>query len=112
MKQVILVRKDLGMPVGKLASQCCHASVECVLKSEKAMIEAWKKEGMPKIVLGVKDVQHLMLKMRQARTEKLTHALIKDAGKTFFTEPTVTCLGIGPDADEKIDKVSGNLKTI
>src|SRR3989344_4957436 len=112
MKQVILVREDLGMPAGKLAAQVAHASVECVLKTSKDVLELWKKEGMPKIVLAVKDEQHLKLKMQMAKSEKLVHALIKDAGKTFFTEPTVTCLGIGPDADGKIDKVSGNLKTL
>jgi len=112
MKQVILVREDLGMPAGKLAAQVAHASVECVLKSDQGKIQAWKKEGMTKIVLGVKDKQHLLLKMRQAKAEKLVYALIEDAGRTFFTEPTVTCLGIGPDADGKIDKVSGNLKTL
>ena len=112
MKQVILVREDLGMPTGKLAAQTAHASVECVLKTPKNLLELWKKEGMPKIVLAVKDEKHLKLKMHMAKTEKLVYALIKDAGKTFFSEPTVTCLGIGPDADGKIDKVSGNLKIL
>ena len=112
MKQVILVREDLGMPPGKLAAQVAHASVECVLKSDSGTIQTWKKEGMTKIILGVRDKQHLLLKMRQVKTEKLVHALIEDAGRTFFTEPTVTCLGIGPDKDERIDKVTGNLKTL
>jgi len=112
MKQVILVREDLGMPLGKACAQVAHASVECVLKTSPALLELWKKEGMPKIVLAVKDEQHLKLKMQMAKTEKLVYALIKDAGRTFFKEPTVTCLGIGPDLDEKIDKVTGNLKTL
>ncbi len=111
-KQVILVREDLNLPIGKACAQVAHASVECALKTRPDLLEAWKREGMPKIILGVKDKQHLLLKMRQAKAEKLIYALIEDAGRTFFTEPTVTCLGIGPDADEKIDKVSGNLKTL
>ena len=32
-KQVILVRKDLDLPKGKLAAQAAHASVEATLKS-------------------------------------------------------------------------------
>ncbi len=112
MKQVILVREDLGMPSGKLAAQCCHASVECVLKSKDENIKEWKKEGMTKIILGVKDLKHLTLKMNMAKSEGLVNAMIKDAGRTFFTEPTITCLGIGPAADEKIDKVTGNLKIL
>jgi PTH2 family peptidyl-tRNA hydrolase len=112
MKQVIVVREDLGMPEGKLAAQVAHASVECVLKSDQKLVQAWKKEGMTKIVLGVKDKQHLMLKMNLAKTKKVVCALIEDAGRTFFKEPTVTCLGIGPDTDEKIDEVTSNLKVL
>ena len=43
MKQVILVRKDLKLSRGKLASQCSHASVEAVLKSDKEKINEWRK---------------------------------------------------------------------
>ena len=111
-KQVILIRQDLNLPIGKACAQAAHASVECVLKSDQKTVQAWKKEGMTKIVLGVKDKQHLILKMNLAKTKKLVCALIEDAGRTFFTEPTVTCLGIGPDDDEKIDEVTGNLKVL
>ena len=112
MKQVILVREDLMMPPGKMAAQCCHASVESVMKSKREKVEKWKDEGMAKVVLFVKDKNHLMIKMRGAKSEKLAFSLIKDAGKTFFKEPTVTCLGIGPDEDGKVDRVSGNLETV
>jgi PTH2 family peptidyl-tRNA hydrolase len=42
----------------------------------------------------------------------LTTALITDAGKTFFKEPTKTCLAIGPDKEEKIDRITGKLKLV
>ena len=38
MKQVILVRKDLKLPKGKMAAQVAHASVESTLKSVKEKI--------------------------------------------------------------------------
>jgi PTH2 family peptidyl-tRNA hydrolase len=39
--------------------------------------------------------------------------LIIDSGKTEFGGvPTKTCLAIGPDYSEKIDKVTGNLKLL
>ena len=112
MKQAILVREDLMMPPGKLAAQCAHASVEAALKSSATILEQWKQEGMTKIVLAVKDQQHLMLKLKTAKANKLVTSLIQDAGKTFFREPTITCLGIGPDKDENIDKVTHNLHTL
>ncbi|MBI2656920.1 peptidyl-tRNA hydrolase, partial [Candidatus Woesearchaeota archaeon] len=52
-KQVILVREDLKLPKGKLAAQSSHASVDATLKSDKNIVDLWKKEGGKKIVLKV-----------------------------------------------------------
>ena len=112
MKQVILVRQDLHMPPGKLAAQCCHASVETVLKSDRDLVDEWKREGMAKIVLRVDDKEQLLLTMKAAKQAGLVCALIRDAGKTFFKEPTITCLGIGPDDNEKIDRITGDLRIL
>ena len=59
LKQVIVVRTDLKMSKGKIASQVSHASVEAVLKSNKNIVEIWRKEGMKKIILKVKDLDEL-----------------------------------------------------
>lgn len=112
MKQAILVRQDLKLPKGKLAVQCCHASVECVLKSKKLNVLFWKKEGMPKIVLKVKDEGELLKYTQIARDLGLTTALITDAGKTTVIPGTKTCLGIGPDKDKEIDRVIKDLKLL
>lgn len=112
MKQVILVRKDLKMPSGKLAAQVSHASVSAVLKSSKDNIEAWEKNGMKKVVLKVNDEKELLQYERLAKKHKLTAALIKDLGKTFFDKPTITCLCIGPEKEDLIDKVTGKLKML
>ena len=61
-KQVILVREDLKLPKGKLAAQVSHASVDATLKSDKKIVELWKKEGGKKIVLKVKDEKELFKK--------------------------------------------------
>ncbi|MFH1209346.1 MAG: peptidyl-tRNA hydrolase Pth2 [archaeon] len=112
MKQVIIVRQDLRMEKGKLSAQCSHASVECALKSDKDKLEEWVNEGSKKIILKVKDLKELIYYRDLAKKNKLNYSLIKDAGKTFFKTPTITCLGIGPDRDELIDKVSGTLKML
>ncbi len=39
-------------------------------------------------------------------------ALIEDAGLTVFKKPTITCLAIGPDKEEKIDEITGKLKIL
>ena len=112
MKQVILLRKDLKMPLGKSCSQAAHASVEAVLKSPGIKVKMWKKEGMKKAVLSVSSEQELLSHIKNAKSDKLTTSVIKDAGKTFFKEPTITCGAIGPDTDVKIDKITSKLKLI
>jgi|SRR3989344_3590348 len=112
MKQVILVRQDLKMDKGKLATQCAHASVDAVLASSREKVDAWRDEGMKKVVVKVKDEADLRHYLQLAKKEKLVAKLITDAGHTFFKEPTTTCLGIGPDKDEKVDKVTKGLKLV
>ncbi len=109
-KQIILVREDLKLPIGKLAAQVAHAAVECVLRSGKSMIKSWREEGMAKIVLKVKDLKELQKYNQLAKDAGFVTALITDAGRTVVIPGTVTCLGIGPDDDEKLDKLFGELK--
>ncbi|HII15442.1 MAG TPA: peptidyl-tRNA hydrolase [Nanoarchaeota archaeon] len=112
MKQAILIREDLKMGKGKMAVQAAHASVEAVLKSDKKRVSKWRAEGMTKIALSVSGVRELFKFKQMAEDAGLTAALITDAGRTFFKEPTITCLGIGPDEDEKIDELTGKLKLV
>lgn len=112
MKQVILCRVDLKMPKGKLSAMVAHASVEATLNSSEEKVQEWKRGGMKKIVLKVKDEKELIEYQKKAKSAKLITSLITDAGKTFFKEPTRTCLAIGPDKEEKIDKVTGKLKML
>ncbi|MBI2546347.1 peptidyl-tRNA hydrolase [Candidatus Woesearchaeota archaeon] len=111
-KQVILVREDLKLPKGKLSAQVAHASVDAMLKTPKKIIDAWRAEGMGKIVLKVKDEAELRRYRQLAEQKGLVTALITDAGKTVLAPGTVTCLGIGPDDESIIDKVTGNLKMV
>lgn len=112
MKQIILVRMDLKMDKGKLSIQVAHASVEAVLGSSKEKVHEWYEEGMKKVTLKVADLKELQKYQREAQAHGLKTAIITDAGKTFFDKPTVTCAAIGPDKEEKIDKVTGHLKML
>ncbi|MEM4267712.1 MAG: peptidyl-tRNA hydrolase Pth2 [Candidatus Woesearchaeota archaeon] len=112
LKQVILVRQDLNLPKGKLSAQVAHASLEAALKGPKEKLEKWRNEGMKKVVLKVSGLDELNLYHKKARDAGLTTALITDAGHTVLKPGTVTCLGIGPDIEEKIDLVTGNLSMV
>ncbi len=109
-KLVILVREDLKLPKGKLAAQVGHASVDAALKSDKKIVELWKNDGGKKIVLKVNDENELFKYKQMAEHFGLKTALITDAGHTVVEPGTITCLGIGPDEEKKIDNVSGKLK--
>lgn len=111
-KQVILIRADLKLPKGKMSAQVAHASVDALLKTSKKVIDEWRAQGMGKIVLKVKDEEEIRKYKQQAEHKGLVTALIIDAGKTVLEPGTVTCLGIGPDEESIIDKVTGHLKMV
>ncbi|MEK6947699.1 MAG: peptidyl-tRNA hydrolase Pth2 [Nanoarchaeota archaeon] len=110
MKQAIIIRKDLKLPTGKAVSQGAHAAVEAVLRSDKDKVKSWRESGMPKIVLKVNDLKELQKYNQIAKDNGLVTALITDAGRTTVEPGTVTCLAIGPDKEEKIDRVIKELK--
>ena len=112
LKQIILVRTDLKMPKGKLAAQAAHASVDAVLNSKKKLIKLWKSQGMKKVCLKVDSLDQLLLILEKAKECRLQTAIITDAGKTFFNEPTITCGAIGPDFTNSIDEITKELKML
>ncbi|MBN1645514.1 peptidyl-tRNA hydrolase [Candidatus Woesearchaeota archaeon] len=116
-KQVILVRKDLKLPPGKLAAQVGHACVEAVLLSNKMFsnkkaVKAWRQQGSKKIVLKVADEEELHKYAMMAKNEGMITSTIQDAGRTVIAPGTVTCCAIGPDVEEKIDKITSKLKML
>jgi len=112
MKQVILVRHDLKLPKGKMSAQVGHAATEAVLKSHKDDLSKWRSGGMKKVVLYVADEKELFKYKHEAEDSGIVTAVITDAGRTVVEPGTVTCIGIGPDSEEKIDKVTGHLKMV
>jgi len=112
MKQVILVRKDLKLPPGKLAVQVAHAAIEAAYASSPELVEKWRATGAKKVVLYVADITELIAFKKKCANADLVTAKITDAGKTFFKKPTITCVGVGPDDEEKIDAITGELKMV
>jgi len=114
-KQVIVVRTDLKMSKGKLATQVAHAAVTCVLKAlktNKKWVDEWVKQGQKKVVLRVEDLNELLKIYNTARTKKLPVAIIADAGRTGLEPGTITCIGIGPAPSKIIDDITSRLKLL
>jgi len=113
-KQVIVVRKDLGMKPGKIAAQSAHASLEALEKAKKKnpeKVKEWRETGMEKVILKVTSEKEL-LEIFMAAKKELPTALIKDAGRTQVKAGSATCIGIGPAEENKIDKYTGRLKLL
>ena len=125
-KQVILIRRDLGMRRGKEIAQGSHASMEFVTQQLRAGLSAgggptvpvtldaptleWLRVGIAKVCLRVESEEELKRLHEEARGRGLKSYLIRDSGRTeFHGVPTYTACAIGPDLAESIDAVTGGL---
>lgn len=114
-KQVIIVRKDLRMGTGKIASQVGHAAVlgvEKSRKSNKLWLESWFYEGQPKIVVKVNSLEELMEIQQDAEDLRIPVIIVQDRGLTQIPGGTITCICIGPAPSDIIDKVTSDLKLL
>ncbi len=115
MKQVIVVRKDLSMTLGKLISQACHACLEASERAKTQDVRAWtrwRREGAKKVIVKVTSLEELIALDAAAEQRRVPKALIVDRGLTQLPPNTPTALGVGPGADAVIDKVTGALKLL
>jgi peptidyl-tRNA hydrolase, PTH2 family len=112
LKQVIVVDDGLRLPPGKLAAQVAHASVGSLLGAGNDAINAWLRNGMPKVVLRCEGTDALLALEKAAADANLPHLLIRDAGRTTIAAGTTTCLGIGPASEAAIDAITGSLKLL
>ncbi len=114
MKQVIVVRNDLGMRKGKVGAQVAHASLGAVLPHlDDERVKAWLADSFTKICLRVDDEDGLLAVHLEAFFAGLITHLVIDNGLTeFHSVPTRTCVAIGPDVESKIDAITGGLKLL
>jgi PTH2 family peptidyl-tRNA hydrolase len=114
-KMVIVIRMDIKMSKGKVAAQAGHAAVsasEYARKNRPEWWNPWIMEGQRKIAVKAKSEDEILDIERRARNAGLPVALIVDRGLTEIPPNTVTCLGVGPAPDNKVDPITGNLKLL
>lgn len=125
-KQVIVARRDLRMPSGKLAAQCCHASIAVFLNKGTWDIEDgldvfkvtnispamkhWMQVSFPKAVLGIDTEMDIEILFAEAQRAGLPCSKIIDSGRTVYNGVhNLTCIAIGPAERSEIDKITGHL---
>lgn len=126
-KQVIVMRTDLNMRKGKMCAQASHASMKVILdlnksswKNEQLQVDydsrmkAWLVDGtFKKIVVGIGSEVELLNLYVQAQEQNIHRALIRDNGLTEFNGVlTNTCIALGPEYSDKLDKLTGHLKLL
>lgn len=114
-KMTIVIRSDLGMSAGKMIVQACHAAVEANERAKKENYKAWrrwKSEGGKKVALECESLEELRGLERRAERLGILAVIIKDAGHTEVPPGTITTLAIGPDSEDKVDRITGNLPLI
>ncbi len=131
-KMVIVVRKDLKMPRGKIAAQASHAAVGAVMQSifgknlEASDIDGYEIKITPsmndamkdwllgeytKICVCVESEEELLSIYEKAQKSGLNVCLITDNGHTCFNGvKTKTCLAIGPCFSADVDPITKDLK--
>jgi peptidyl-tRNA hydrolase, PTH2 family len=125
-KQVIVVRRDLKMRRGKEIAQGAHAAgawladrviqgimpngaVDHVVLSPAE--RTWLETSFRKVTVKVNSEEELMAVYQKALAAGLVVHLVTDRGLTEFGGvPTRTCLAVGPDYDDLIDPVTGDLE--
>jgi PTH2 family peptidyl-tRNA hydrolase len=117
MKQVIVMRTDLNMRKGKMIAQGAHASLSAFIVADGSnpkVANQWLiNDGQKKICLQIDSEQGLTNLAESAKFAGLTVYTVTDAGHTeFHGVPTKTCICIGPNDDEEIDKITGGLKLL
>lgn len=133
-KQVIVMRRKFpkadgtnqGMRRGKEISQGSHASDSWALDTIRALLSGapaqmcitpeeleWINNGKKTKATVYVDTEEELLEIYQRAMLGADHPpcyLVTDSGVTEFGgKPTNTCLAIGPDDSEKIDKITGHL---
>jgi len=123
-KQILLVREDLKMPIGKTGAQTAHAAMLFILHHlahnkafsqaqldwmfyEKINIPDWEWGGMKKIVLGVQDLNELYSVVEFAQQMGIETHLVHDEGLN-----TITCAALGPSLSKDLDQITSHLNLL
>uniref|UniRef100_M4BNQ6 peptidyl-tRNA hydrolase n=1 Tax=Hyaloperonospora arabidopsidis (strain Emoy2) TaxID=559515 RepID=M4BNQ6_HYAAE len=114
-KMVMCVRTDLKMGKGKIAAQCCHATLGAykrALKRTPDAARAWEMLGQAKVCLKVDSEEDMLALAEKAAEHGLVNYVVVDAGRTQIAPETKTVLSIGPAPLKAIDEISGHLRLL
>lgn len=97
-----------------MVAQGAHASLAATLKSlDDPRTKEWLAGPFKKICVQVDSEEALEAIVEKAESDGIIYARIIDAGLTEFGGvPTLTCAAFGPDTNEALEPLTGNLKLL
>jgi len=114
-KLVFVVRMDLRMRVGKIASQCAHAAIGIyaeLSQNNPSALTQWLGQGQAKVVLKCANLEQLTKLENEAKALSLPTHVVHDAGRTQVAAGSATVLAIGPAPSEVVNQVTGRLSLL
>ncbi|KAJ3117498.1 hypothetical protein HDU96_006592 [Phlyctochytrium bullatum] len=112
-KLVLCIRTDLEMTKGKIAAQCCHATLAAyqeLSKQDPQGLRIWERHGQPKITLKCPSEDEMMELQGKALSLGIVAKVIRDAGRTQIAAGSKTVLAVGPAPKNRVDEVTSHLK--
>jgi PTH2 family peptidyl-tRNA hydrolase len=120
-KQVIIARTDLDMPLGRISAQVAHASIAVFLDMGEwngdnfklhnvpKVVQHWMKKSFTKVVVKAHSEKELDDLAEKAKEYDLPFAMISDDIGNDMHKMT---LAIGPADGYVIDMITGHLNLL
>ena len=110
--QYVVVRSDLGWPLGALVAQACHASSAAIAVALTKGDEATKTyvdslDSMHKVVLEAKDEASLKKLEEALKNDSIEHKLWTEQPENIYT-----CLATKPYVKEEVQKYFKKFKLL
>lgn len=117
-KIVVVVRKDLDLPLGKWIAQAVHATLRVehgIMTNIKEFHCQYMNDSSHQpicVVCYVKSESELYKLRDKAQNAGLPCAVQVDAGHNFVQAGTPTCLAIGPAPESDVNQVTKRLQLL
>lgn len=114
-KLILCVNNSLAMGKGKVAAQCCHATLgayKIAIKHCQTAVENWEDDGQAKVAVKVDTEAEMVDLQAKALAAGLVSYFVQDAGRTEIAAGSRTVLAIGPAPAYAFQGLTSHLKLL
>ena len=93
----VVFRSDIDIPAGKAEVQFGHAVATLMFEHrDSPLVSSYMDDQQLKLSMQVDGLPQIEEIARKAAARGVPFAVVTDAGRTVFGQPTITCIGLGP----------------